>query len=56
MTPGSHPMGAHHTTGKGWSGSFTSLARMLTYHERHVFVHTTCLWGAPDAADRSGCR
>ena len=49
--------GAHGCAGKGWVGSFRSLERMLEHHIAHgLHPSKSCLWGAPDAEDRSGCR
>jgi hypothetical protein len=51
MNEDDHGCGGHGTT-----GSFDSLKSMMKYHEKHLHFGTSCLWGAPDAEDRSGCR
>ena len=37
-------------------GSFKYLERMLIFHMNHLKPSSTCLWGKPDATDRSDCR
>ena len=49
-------LAAHGCASKGLTGSFSSLEKMLIYHTNHVRYSTSCLWGAPDVDDRSGCR
>ena len=46
----------HGCAGKGAIGSFKSLAKMMVYHINHLKSGTSCLWGAPNAADRSSCQ